>query len=202
MAAEILLPGAAIIISFVRRWPSANPATRRYVLTHRFLRVTTHSVAGTNGILERRLKTSLPVTDPATRALMNLNLADAQFQEDFEAATLTEGLSMSAYNVLRILRGHSEGHPRTEIAQRMVYRRTDLTRLIDGLIRRGLAERIRERRDRRLSVTRITPKGLKTMARLDPLINELAERYRRKLSVRELEELSRLLEKLYADRVE
>jgi len=156
----------------------------------------------TDGALERRLKISQPVTDPATRALMNLDLADAHFLEDFEAATLTEGLSMSAYNVLRILRGNPDGHPRTEIAQRMIYRRTDLTRLIDGLIRRGLVERLRGRRDRRLSVTRITPKGLKTMTRLDPLINDAADRYRRKLSVREWDELSRLLEKLYEDRVE
>jgi DNA-binding MarR family transcriptional regulator len=159
-------------------------------------------MAGTDGVLERRLKTSRPVSDPATRALMNLDLADAHFQEDFEAATLTEGLSMSAYNILRILRGHPDGHPRTEIAQRMVYRRTDLTRLIDGLLRRGLAERLRNRRDRRLSVTRITPKGLKAMARLEPLIDALVERYRRKLSVHELKELSRLLEALYQDRVE
>ena len=156
----------------------------------------------TDGALERRLKISQPVTDPATRALMNLDLADAHFLEDFEAATLTEGLSMSAYNVLRILRGNPDGHPRTEIAQRMIYRRTDLTRLIDGLIRRGLVERLRGRRDRRLSVTRITPKGLKTMTRLDPLINDAVDRYRRKLSVREWDELSRLLEKLYEDRIE
>jgi DNA-binding MarR family transcriptional regulator len=159
-------------------------------------------MAGTDGILERRLKTTRSVSDPAFRALMNLDLADAHFQEDFEAATLTEGLSGSAYNVLRILRGHPEGHPRTEIAQRMVYRRTDVTRLIDGLIRRGFAERLRARSDRRLSLTRITSKGVKTMARLDPLIEALVERYRRKLSARDWQELSRLLETLYEDRVE
>jgi DNA-binding MarR family transcriptional regulator len=159
-------------------------------------------MAGTDGVLERRMKTSRPVSDPAVRALMNLDLADAHFQEDFEAATLTEGLGMSAFNVLRVLRGHAEGHPRSEIAQRLVNRRTDLTRLIDGLVRRGLAERVRSRRDRRLSVTRITPKGLKVLTRIDPLIDAVVERYRRKLSVRELEELSRLLETLYEDRVE
>jgi len=133
---------------------------------------------------------------------MNLDLADAHFQEEFEAATITEGLSMSAYNVLRILRGNPEGHPRTEIAQRMVNRRTDLTRLIDRLLRRGLAERRRGRRDRRLSVTRITAKGVKTLERLDPLIDELVERYRRKLTGPELGELSRLLEKLYLEHVD
>jgi DNA-binding MarR family transcriptional regulator len=156
----------------------------------------------TNGVLERRLKTSRPVADPATRMLMNLDLAEAHFQENFEAATMTEGLSMSAYNILRILRGHPEGHPRTEIAQRMVYRKTDLTRLIDRLLRLGFAERRRGRRDRRLSVTRITAKGLKTLERLDPLINEVVERYRRKLTRPEAEELSRLLEKLYEDYID
>jgi DNA-binding MarR family transcriptional regulator len=156
----------------------------------------------TDGVLERRLKILRPVADPATRMLMNLDLADAHFQEEFEAATMTEGLSMSAYNILRILRGHPDGHPRTEIAQRMVYRKTDLTRLIDRLLRRGFAERRRGRHDRRLSVTRITSKGLKTLERLDPLINGLVERYRRKMSVPELKELSRLLETLYADRIE
>lgn len=159
-------------------------------------------MAGTDGTLERRLKSSRAVADPAMRALMNLNVADAHFQEDFEAVTLTEGLSMSAYNILRILRGRPEGHPRTEIAHRMIYRRTDLTRLIDGLIRQGLVERFRGRRDRRLSVARITSKGLKTMTRLDPLLNKLLDGYRRKLSIRELEELSRLLEALYQDHVE
>src|SRR5512140_1147797 len=139
--------------------------------------ITRSAVAGLNGILERRLKTTRPVGDAATRVLMNLDLADAHFQEDFEEVTQTEGLGMSAYNVLRILRGQPDGHPRSEIAQRMVYRNTDVTRLIDSLVKRGLAERVRGRQDRRHSVTRITQKGLKTLTRLDPLINAMVDRY-------------------------
>lgn len=158
-------------------------------------------MAESHGVLERRLKMQA-VGDQALRALINVQLADAHFQEDFEQATGHEGLSVSAYNVLRILRGEPEGHPRREIAERMIYRKTDLTRIIDGLVRRGFAERMHSRQDRRLSVTKITAKGLKVMARLDPAVQALVERYREKLSERDYRELNRLLETLYAHHVD
>jgi DNA-binding MarR family transcriptional regulator len=154
------------------------------------------------GVLERRLQTTRPVTDLTIRGMLNVQLADAHFVEDFEDVTVTEELSMSAFNVLRILRGQTEGHARNEIARRMIYRKADLTRIIDGLVRRGLAERVRSRQDRRLSLTRITPKGLKMVGRLDPLVGKLVERYRRKLSPQDWDELSRLLEAVYEDHVE
>ena len=154
-----------------------------------------------HGVLERRLK-SKPITDPVRRALINLQIAEAHFEEDFEAAVGTEGLGASAYNVLRILRGEPEGHPRGAIADRMVYRKTDLTRIIDRLVRLGFAERVRSKRDRRLSVTRITQKGVKAMARLEPLVDGVIDQHRRKLPAGDFQELNRLLEALYVDRLE
>jgi hypothetical protein len=52
-----------------------------------------------------------------------------------------------------------------------------------------------------LSLTRITPKGIEVLSRLDSPIQELIDAYRRKLSAVELAELSRLLEVLYGDEV-
>jgi DNA-binding MarR family transcriptional regulator len=151
------------------------------------------------GALERRLKTGRTISDPAARALLNLDVASGHVLEQLEAITMTEGLSRSAYNILRILGGEPEGHPRGEIAARMVVHRTDVTRLIDGLARRGLANRVRPTIDRRLSVTRITPKGARTLQRLQPVVEAMIERYRRKLTQPELIELNRLLERLYGD---
>jgi DNA-binding MarR family transcriptional regulator len=133
------------------------------------------------------------------RATLNLDVASCYLLEHFERITEQEHLSRTAYNLLRILRGQPEGHPRGEIAARLTYRRADVTRIVDGLVRRGLARRTRSRRDRRVSLTRITPKGLEVLARLDAPIQELTDRYRRKLSGAELVELNRLLEALYAD---
>ena len=79
----------------------------------------------------------------------------------------TEGLSPTQYNVLRILRGSPEGLPCGEIASRMITRDPDVTRLLDRLEKRELIARCREAKDRRTVMTRITPAGLKLLARLD-----------------------------------
>jgi DNA-binding MarR family transcriptional regulator len=79
----------------------------------------------------------------------------------------TEGLSGTQYNVLRILRGAPEGLPCGEIANRMITRDPDVTRLLDRLEKRVLISRCRETRDRRTVVARITRDGLKLLTRLD-----------------------------------
>ena len=74
------------------------------------------------------------------------------------------GLSPTQYNALRILRGAGdEGRSCSEIAERMINRDPDITRLVDRLERRGLVARSREGRDRRVITTRITPAGLELL---------------------------------------
>jgi DNA-binding MarR family transcriptional regulator len=79
----------------------------------------------------------------------------------------TEDVSSTQYNVLRILRGAPEGLACGEIASRMITRDPDVTRLLDRLEKRGLISRCRESKDRRTVMARITPEGLKLLARLD-----------------------------------
>ena len=79
----------------------------------------------------------------------------------------TEDISATQYNVLRILRGAPEGLPCGEIASRMITRDPDITRLLDRLEKRGVISRCRETKDRRMVMARITPEGLKVLARLD-----------------------------------
>src|SRR4029077_20293232 len=78
-----------------------------------------------------------------------------------------EDLSSTQYNVLRILRGAPEGLPCGEIASRMITRDPDITRLLDRMEKRSLISRWRETKDRRIVMARITPEGLKLLARLD-----------------------------------
>ena len=79
----------------------------------------------------------------------------------------TEDLSPTHYNVLRILRGAVDGLPCGEIASRMITRDPDITRLLDRMEKRSLISRSRETKDRRMVMARITPQGLKLLARLD-----------------------------------
>jgi DNA-binding MarR family transcriptional regulator len=76
-------------------------------------------------------------------------------------------LSPTQYNVLRILRGTPEGLACGEIAERMITRDPDVTRLLDRMEKRGLISRCRETQDRRMVFTRITPEGLRILRDLD-----------------------------------
>ena len=100
----------------------------------------------------------------------------------------SEDLSPTQYNVLRILRGAPEGLPCGEIANRMITRDPDVTRLLDRLEKRGLISRCREVEDRRTVMARISAEGLKLLGRLDePVIaahrNQLGHLGRERLRV-------------------
>jgi DNA-binding MarR family transcriptional regulator len=81
-------------------------------------------------------------------------------------------ISPTQYNVLRILRGSPDGLSCCEIANRMVTRDPDITRLLDRLEKRGLILRRRDKEDRRVVMARITPEGLRLLGDLDAPVLE------------------------------
>jgi len=106
----------------------------------------------------------------------------------------SEDLSPTQYNVLRILRGAlPAGMPCGEIASRMITRDPDITRLLDRLEKRELISRCRETKDRRMVVARITPRGLKLLARLDEAVQEMYRKQLGHLGAVRLKELQDLL---------
>jgi DNA-binding MarR family transcriptional regulator len=150
--------------------------------------------------LQRRLKMR-PLKDPVVEGMLNLLVTAAKIREQSEAGFGRFGLTSTAYNVLRILRGSPDGLPRGEIAQRLVNPSPDVTRLIDRLERRGLVRRQRARTDRRLSLTCITAKGL---ALVDDA--EAANRAQRsvlatRLSREEWRQVSAFCERIYGSDV-
>jgi len=135
---------------------------------------------------------------PLQEALLNLMVAADSINYQTEKVCARFGITPPLYNVLRILRGvHPEGHPRCEISQRMVERAPDVTRLIDKLEQQGLVERNREGEDKRMSISRITDRGLKLLQKMQPEIQRIHEGLMRRLTDSECDQLSTLLEKLY-----
>jgi DNA-binding MarR family transcriptional regulator len=104
-----------------------------------------------------------------------------------------EDLSSNQYNVLRILRGAPGGLPCGEIANRMITRDPDITRLLDRLEKRGLISRCRETRDRRTVMASITPEGLSLLARLDEPVQAAHRKQLGHLGRERLRELTELL---------
>lgn len=80
----------------------------------------------------------------------------------------TADLTVNQYNVLRILRGvYPASRTCGEIAERMIERDPDITRLLDRLSKQSLVDRTRDEKDRRVVLTGITTKGLAVLDRLD-----------------------------------
>jgi DNA-binding MarR family transcriptional regulator len=149
-------------------------------------------------VLDQRLKQTRPLGDASQEAVVNLLLAGAWLNDRLEQALSAVDLSHSQYNVLRILKGvHPDGHPRCEVAGRMIDRAPDVTRIIDRLQARGLVERGRDAADARRSVTRITRKGLERLAEATQALRPVQREVVRRLSAGQLRQLSELCEALY-----
>ncbi len=113
-----------------------------------------------------------------------------------EALLKPYSLSGTQYNVLRILRGAGdEGLACREVGGRLISRDPDMTRLLDRMESRGLIARAREAQDRRVVKTRITEEGLRLLEELDQPVHQLHRRQFRHLPVRQLRQLSKLLER-------
>jgi DNA-binding MarR family transcriptional regulator len=106
-------------------------------------------------------------------------------------------LSLSQYNVLRILRGAGkDGLPCGEISARMVRRDPDLTRLLDRLEKRGVVARARSTADRRVVTATITDQGLKLLESLDEPVEASMKRATAHVPVSRLRELLEILDDL------
>jgi DNA-binding MarR family transcriptional regulator len=76
----------------------------------------------------------------------------------------------------------------------MITRDPDITRLLDRLEKRGLIARCRETKDRRMVMARITPEGLKLLARLDAPVEESHRKQLGHLGRERLRALAELLQ--------
>jgi DNA-binding MarR family transcriptional regulator len=102
-------------------------------------------------------------------SLSIVRTADVMYQRMAELLKPFD-LSSSQYNVLRILRGAKEPMACGQIAERMVSRDPDMTRLLDRMESRGLISRARDEQDRRVVKARISHNGLAVLDELQPLI--------------------------------
>jgi DNA-binding MarR family transcriptional regulator len=138
--------------------------------------------------------------DPvASEAFVALLRVAGRLLHELNAACAGHDITHDQYNVLRILRGvHPLGHPRYEIAARLVSRAPDVTRLLDRLEARGLVARGPHPENRRLSIATLTPAGLELLARVDPDIDAVARRYMAALGEHERRQLLRACERMLA----
>jgi DNA-binding MarR family transcriptional regulator len=142
----------------------------------------------------RPARASLPLEDQTFIALQKA--ADALGLQA-EQLVKANGLTGAQYNVLRILRGaEPEGLGCSSIGERMISHDPDMTRLLDRMEKRFLITRQRQKDDRRVVKTRITPEGLTLLKRLDQPIRELHKRQFRHIAAGQLKALIETLDQI------
>lgn len=147
--------------------------------------------------LQAELKQKVPFTSREQEAYLSLLRTTDALQSSVEALLKEFGLTPTQYNALRILRGAgAEGLPCSEVGERMITRDPDITRLLDRLQKRGLVERARCKRDRRVVYGKITAAGLKLLRELDEPLERHGREMLKHVGQAKLKQLIELLEKV------
>lgn len=150
--------------------------------------------------IEQELKQTRPIRSPHEQAVLGLMRTSRAIEESWMSyLKRTEGISISQYNILRILRGAlPQAIKSSEIADRMIYRDPDVTRLVDRLSKQGLVSREQDPSDRRVVLVRINDSGLALLARLDEPADRYIHSVMAGLNVPRVRELCSLLDEVRA----
>ncbi|MFK7782326.1 MarR family winged helix-turn-helix transcriptional regulator [Psychroserpens sp.] len=146
--------------------------------------------------INNRLQTNvkLPLSK---QTVINIFMSNIWVKNDLLSVLKPHDLSLEQFNVLRILRGQ-KGQPINlqDVQERMVYKMSNTTRLVDKLILKGYVKRNQCKENRRKIEIYITSNGLNILKKLDTKIDKTEQHITSNLSEIELEQLNKLLIKL------
>ena len=123
--------------------------------------------------LSDELKKRGPFASLEQEAMLSV-LRTSDLLENRVARLLREhGLTMSQYNVLRILRGENKPMPCLEVAERMIQVVPAITRVVDQLLKQELISKVQSSEDRRVFLIELKPAAKRKLAKLDQPILDL-----------------------------
>jgi len=144
--------------------------------------------------LSQEIKQKAPFSSLEHAAQISIIRTSSRIVDAFEQMLKPHGITATQFNVLRILRGAGEeGLCRYEIAERMVTRMPDVTRLLDRMEESGYIVRERSTEDRRMVQTTLTETGRRLLAKIDDEVAAEQQRPFRTLNPEQLETLIALL---------
>jgi DNA-binding MarR family transcriptional regulator len=119
------------------------------------------------------IKQTKPFASPADEALLSILRTATVLEHASNEILRPHGITMTQYNVLRILRGAgARGLCGKEIAERLISRVPDVSRLLDRMEQMGLLGKERDSHDKRHITSRITPKGRRVLEKATPELSE------------------------------
>ena len=140
-------------------------------------------------ISQRKFKTEFQ------KAMINLIFTHNWMMERMKMFFDQADLTPQQFNILRILRGAGQPLSTLQIRQRMLDKMSDTSRIVDRLIKKGLAKKVICKSDRRLVDVTITEKGLKLLEKLDDAQHAL-DGILQNLNDTDAKQLNKLLDKI------
>ena len=140
-------------------------------------------------ISQRKFKTEYQ------KAMVNLIFTHNWMMERMKLFFEQADLTPQQFNIMRILRGAGQPLSTLQIRQRMLDKMSDTSRIVDRLIKKGLAKKVVCKSDRRLVDVSITEKGLKLLEKLDDTQSDL-DAIINNLNETDAKQLNKLLDKI------
>ncbi|HYC27933.1 MAG TPA: MarR family transcriptional regulator [Chitinophagaceae bacterium] len=129
------------------------------------------------------------------KAMVNLIFTHNWMMERMKLFFEQADLTPQQFNIMRILRGAGQPLSTLQIRQRMLDKMSDTSRIVDRLIKKGLAKKVICKSDRRLVDVSISEKGLKLLEKLDDTQADL-DAILTNLNETDAKQLNKLLDKI------
>ena len=117
--------------------------------------------------IEEELQQSKPYESDSERALVNMYYTSLWINDQMKDFFKTFNTTPKQFNILRILNGSKGPMTTSLIKERMIERGSDITRIIDRMLKKGLLTRHINVQDRRLVEIQITTLGLGLLDQVD-----------------------------------
>ena len=147
--------------------------------------------------IENEIKQTRKFKSSHEKAMVNLVYTSNWFRDRQQSFFAPFGIKQQHYNILRILKGkHPEAISPGEIKEVMLDKAPDLTRLLDNLDALGYVKRnLCEHNRRKMDIT-LTRSGQSLLQKINKVLEKEANEWKEKLTDKEAEKLSSLLDKL------
>jgi len=145
--------------------------------------------------IEKDLQQTKPFKNDHQRALVNLFFTSRHVETLIKTEYKKYGVTMKQYNILRILKGAGEPISTQLIRERMIDRMSDISRIVDRMVSKGIVTKCLNGEDKRLVDVSISEKGEEILEQMNQAAPE-NHTIVNTLSVEDCIELNRILDKI------
>lgn len=144
--------------------------------------------------LRNELKKRGPFASVEQEAMLSIMRTNDLLQNRLARLLREYGLTLTQYNVLRILRGEGKPLPCLEVAERMIQVAPAITRVVDQLQTMDLINKTQSSEDRRVFMIELKPAAMRLLEELDQPVLDLHVTLMRGVKTSDLKTLIQTLE--------